>query len=65
DDVPRQTAWTTEEEIALAKGWRVISENSQHGNARKKDGFWCEVLPYIERKTKQEDHRTYDMVVGK
>ncbi|GJR21165.1 glutathione S-transferase T3-like protein [Tanacetum coccineum] len=26
---PRQTAWTTEEEIALAKGWRSISENSE------------------------------------
>ncbi|GKC92527.1 reverse transcriptase domain-containing protein [Tanacetum coccineum] len=54
DDAPRQTAWTTEEEIALAKGWRAISENSQHGNSRKKDGFWCEVLVYIESKTKQE-----------
>ncbi|GJW07643.1 ALP1-like protein [Tanacetum coccineum] len=42
DDASRQTAWTTEEEIALAKGWRAISENSHHGNARKKYGFWCE-----------------------
>ncbi|GKG34468.1 hypothetical protein Tco_0437164, partial [Tanacetum coccineum] len=50
DDAPQQTAWTTEEEIALAKGWCVISENSQHGNARKKDSFWCEVLAYIESK---------------
>ncbi|GKE93085.1 hypothetical protein Tco_1574180, partial [Tanacetum coccineum] len=65
DDAPRQTAWTTKEEIALAKGWHAISENSQHGNARKKDGFWCEVLVYIERKIKQEGHRTYDMAVGK
>ncbi|GJY99922.1 hypothetical protein Tco_0517352 [Tanacetum coccineum] len=39
DDAPQQTAWTAEEEIALAKGWRAISENSQHGNARKKYGF--------------------------
>nr|GEW78105.1 hypothetical protein [Tanacetum cinerariifolium] len=38
--------------------WRAISENSQHGNARKKDGFWCEVLAYIESKTKQEGHQT-------
>nr|GEX61573.1 hypothetical protein [Tanacetum cinerariifolium] len=37
----------------------------QHGNARKKDAFWCEVLAYIESKTKQEGRRTYDMVVGK
>ncbi|GKD59314.1 hypothetical protein Tco_1296823 [Tanacetum coccineum] len=42
DDAPRQTAWTTEEEIALAKGWVAVSENSKHGNARKQDGFWCE-----------------------
>ncbi|GJZ27790.1 hypothetical protein Tco_0572437 [Tanacetum coccineum] len=39
DDAPRQIAWTTEEEIMLAKGWCAISENSQRGNARKKDGF--------------------------
>ncbi|GKA11907.1 RNA-directed DNA polymerase [Tanacetum coccineum] len=65
DDAPWQTAWTTEEEIALAKGWRAISENSQHGNARKKDGFWCEVMAYIESKTKQEGRRAYDMEVGK
>nr|GEV37828.1 hypothetical protein [Tanacetum cinerariifolium] len=49
--------WTTEEKVALAKVWRAISENSQHGNARKKDGFWCEVLAYIESKTKQEGRR--------
>ncbi|GJZ96617.1 putative reverse transcriptase domain-containing protein [Tanacetum coccineum] len=65
DDAPRQTAWTTEEEIALAKGWRAISENSERGNTRKKDSFWVEVMEYIESKTKQECRRTYDMVVGK
>ncbi|GJQ95142.1 glutathione S-transferase T3-like protein [Tanacetum coccineum] len=65
DDAPRQTAWTTKEEITLAKGWHAIFENSQHGNARKKDGFWCEVLAYIESKIKQEGRWTYDMVVGK
>ncbi|GJU90996.1 glutathione S-transferase T3-like protein [Tanacetum coccineum] len=65
DDAPRQTAWTTEEEIALAKGWHAISENNERGNARKKDGFWVEVMEYIESKTKQEGRRTYDMVVGK
>ncbi|GJX25255.1 hypothetical protein Tco_0231551 [Tanacetum coccineum] len=53
EPAPRQTAWTTEEEIALAKGWRSISENSERGNARKKDGFWVEVLEYMESKTKQ------------
>ncbi|GJT41620.1 glutathione S-transferase T3-like protein [Tanacetum coccineum] len=65
EPAPRQTAWTTEKEIALAKGWRSVSENSERGNARKKDGFWVEVLEYIESKTKQEGRRTYDMVVGK
>ncbi|GJX33890.1 glutathione S-transferase T3-like protein [Tanacetum coccineum] len=42
-------AWTTEEEIMLAKGWVAISEKSKHGNARKQDGFWCETvrLPLI------------------
>ncbi|GJU06343.1 hypothetical protein Tco_1122773 [Tanacetum coccineum] len=33
DDAPQQIAWTTEEEIALAKGWVAISENSKYGNA--------------------------------
>ncbi|GKD40207.1 hypothetical protein Tco_1260414 [Tanacetum coccineum] len=37
DDAPWQTPWTTEEEIALAKGWLAISENSKHGNARRQD----------------------------
>ncbi|GJW26519.1 hypothetical protein Tco_0040330 [Tanacetum coccineum] len=45
-------------EVALAKGWRPVYENSEHGNARKKGGFWCEVLVYIESKTKQEGRRT-------
>ncbi|GJT32027.1 cytosolic ascorbate peroxidase [Tanacetum coccineum] len=65
EPAPRQTAWTTEKEIALAKGWRSVSENSERGNARKKDGFWVEVLEYVESKTKKEGRRTYDMVVRK
>ncbi|GJV08248.1 hypothetical protein Tco_1345904 [Tanacetum coccineum] len=47
-----------EEEVALAKGWLAISENSKDGNAKKKQGFWCEVLEYIESKTKQYGRRT-------
>ncbi|GJU90612.1 hypothetical protein Tco_1303035 [Tanacetum coccineum] len=43
DDEPWQIAWTTEEEIALAKGWVAFSENNKHSNARKQDGFWCEM----------------------
>ncbi|GJZ52958.1 hypothetical protein Tco_0607843 [Tanacetum coccineum] len=65
DNVPRQVTWTTEEEITLAKGWKSVSENSERGNARKKDGFWVEVMKYIESKTKMEVRRTYDMVLGK
>ncbi|GJW85755.1 glutathione S-transferase T3-like protein [Tanacetum coccineum] len=65
DDAPWQIAWTTEEEIALAKGWKAFSENSERGNARKKDGFWVEVMEYMESKTKMEGRRTYDMVLGK
>ncbi|GJS98373.1 ALP1-like protein [Tanacetum coccineum] len=44
---------TIEEEIMLAKGWVAIFENSEHGNARKKDGFWGEVLVYIVTKRKR------------
>ncbi|GKB26762.1 hypothetical protein Tco_0866163 [Tanacetum coccineum] len=62
DNAPRQIAWTTKKEIVLANGWVVVSENSKHGNARKKDGFWCEVLEYMESK-KKVGCRTYDMVV--
>ncbi|GJS82765.1 ALP1-like protein [Tanacetum coccineum] len=58
DDAPRQTAWTTVEEIALVKGWKAVSENSERGNARKKGGFWVEVMGYIESKTKMEDRQT-------
>ncbi|GKC17163.1 glutathione S-transferase T3-like protein [Tanacetum coccineum] len=42
DDAPRQTPWTTEDEIALAKGWLAVSESGKDGNATKKAGFWCE-----------------------
>ncbi|GJT78376.1 hypothetical protein Tco_1045101 [Tanacetum coccineum] len=45
--------------------WVAISKNSKHGNARRKDGFWCEVLAYIESKTKAYGRRMYDMVCGK
>ncbi|GKA54105.1 glutathione S-transferase T3-like protein [Tanacetum coccineum] len=65
DDAPQQIAWTTEEEIVFAKGWVAIFENIKYGNARKEHGFWCEVLEYIESKTKQYGHRTYDMVCRK
>nr|GEU60583.1 zinc finger, CCHC-type [Tanacetum cinerariifolium] len=41
-DAPRQTPWTTEEEIVLCKGWLFGSENSKDGNAKKQSGFWCE-----------------------
>nr|GEW47212.1 hypothetical protein [Tanacetum cinerariifolium]GEW52604.1 hypothetical protein [Tanacetum cinerariifolium] len=65
DDAPRQTPWTTEEEIALCKGWLAVFENSKHGNSRKQCGFWCEVLSYMESKTQKYGRRTYDMVLGK
>nr|GEX42466.1 reverse transcriptase domain-containing protein [Tanacetum cinerariifolium] len=64
-DAPRQTSWTTEEEIALVNGWLAVFENSKDGNAKKQAGFWCEVLEYIESKTKQYGRRTYGMVCGK
>ncbi|GKE49543.1 glutathione S-transferase T3-like protein [Tanacetum coccineum] len=64
DDAPRHTPWTTEDEIALAKGWLAVSESGKDGNAKKKAGFWCEVLEYIESKTKQYGRRTYDAVCG-
>ncbi|GJR24126.1 hypothetical protein Tco_0972653 [Tanacetum coccineum] len=63
DDAPRQVAWTTKEEIVLAKDWKSVFENSERGNARKKDGFWVEVMEYIESKTKMEGRRTYDMEI--
>nr|GEW24244.1 proline-rich receptor-like protein kinase PERK1 [Tanacetum cinerariifolium] len=64
-DAPRQTSWTTEEEIALANGWLALFENNKDGNAKKQAGFWCEVLEYIESKTKQYGRRTYDLVCVK
>ncbi|GJZ04022.1 hypothetical protein Tco_0537297 [Tanacetum coccineum] len=53
DDAPWQIAWTNAEKIALCKGWVYVSENSSVGNTRKDAGFWCEVLQYMESKTKQ------------
>ncbi|GJR58539.1 glutathione S-transferase T3-like protein [Tanacetum coccineum] len=55
DDAPRQIAWTTKEEIALAKGWKVVSENSERGNARKKDGFWVEVMEEQNKNGRSSD----------
>nr|GEW72180.1 hypothetical protein [Tanacetum cinerariifolium] len=42
NDAPRNTPWTTEEEVALAKGWLAVYENCKDGNAKKKQGFWWE-----------------------
>ncbi|GJT64414.1 hypothetical protein Tco_1015894 [Tanacetum coccineum] len=39
DDAPRQTPWTTEEEIALAKGWLSVSKNNKYGNTKKNRAF--------------------------
>ncbi|GJZ88426.1 hypothetical protein Tco_0660208 [Tanacetum coccineum] len=36
----------------------------QRGNARKKDGFWVEVMEYIESKTKMEGRRTNVMRIA-
>ncbi|GJV04982.1 hypothetical protein Tco_1338551 [Tanacetum coccineum] len=49
EPAPRQNTWTTEKEIALAKGWGSVSENSERDNAGKKDGFWVEVLNNVMR----------------
>nr|GFB21992.1 hypothetical protein [Tanacetum cinerariifolium] len=38
-DAPRQSPWTTEEEIALCKGWLAVFENSKDANAKKQSGF--------------------------
>ncbi|GJS50238.1 hypothetical protein Tco_0600359 [Tanacetum coccineum] len=34
DDAPRQVVWTTEEEIALAKGWKSVSENNERDSPK-------------------------------
>ncbi|GKC51153.1 hypothetical protein Tco_1073898 [Tanacetum coccineum] len=47
-----------EEEIALCKGWIAVSKSSKDGNSKKQAGFWCEVLEYIESKTKYYSLRT-------
>nr|GEY36045.1 hypothetical protein [Tanacetum cinerariifolium] len=65
DDTPQQIAWTHEEEITLCKGWVDVSKNNMLGNSCKEAGFWCACLAYMESKTKQYGHRTYDMVNGK
>nr|GEY11572.1 ATP-dependent DNA helicase PIF1-like [Tanacetum cinerariifolium] len=51
-------AWTHEEEITLCKGWVDVPENSSLGNTRNDAVFWCEVLQYMKRKTKQYGRRT-------
>ena len=48
----------------MYKGWINASENGAIGNARRENGFWNDVVAYIESKTKS-DRRTYDMVCGK
>lgn len=64
DDGPsRQIPRTTEEEIALCKAWVNETENSALGNLRKGDGFWNDIIKYIESKT--NTRRTYDIVNGK
>ncbi|GKA74342.1 RNA-directed DNA polymerase, eukaryota [Tanacetum coccineum] len=53
---------TPEEETALCKGWVRISEDSVKGNARKKRGFWIEILKYMHETCPITQRQTYDMV---
>ncbi|GKA54437.1 ALP1-like protein [Tanacetum coccineum] len=64
DDAPRQTTWTTEEEIALAKGWLAVSENSKHGNERRKAGFWCEESGVGDEDYVQREMIHYEIETG-
>ncbi|GJU26762.1 hypothetical protein Tco_1165383, partial [Tanacetum coccineum] len=61
----RCVLWTPEEETALCKGWVRISEDSVKGNARKKRGFWVDILKYMHETCPVTKRRTYDMVNGK
>ncbi|GJX05356.1 hypothetical protein Tco_0191272 [Tanacetum coccineum] len=61
---PEQVVTITNEEEEATR-WLAVSENSKQGNSRKSSGFWCEVLSYIESKTRHYGKRTYDMVIGK
>ncbi|GKB38106.1 hypothetical protein Tco_0883048 [Tanacetum coccineum] len=51
EDVPRCTPWTTEEEIALCKGWVHVSENSAKGHRTYDmvNGEWKMVRPNVAR----------------
>nr|GEW02860.1 hypothetical protein [Tanacetum cinerariifolium] len=41
--------WIVEEEIALCKAWLNTSEDSLTWKPRRKDGFWIEILEYLEK----------------
>ncbi|GJW06510.1 hypothetical protein Tco_1568933 [Tanacetum coccineum] len=75
-DFSENTAYWQEPNPCEATGEEVVTsptkkkkatrnhQKSEYGNARKKDGFWVEVMEYIESKTKMEGCRMYDMESG-
>nr|GEX40014.1 hypothetical protein [Tanacetum cinerariifolium] len=62
DKEQRNVPWTMAEEIALCKAWVNTSEDSDRGNAKKAQGFWTEVLQYLEREMGVSGVRTYDSI---
>ncbi|GJW37721.1 hypothetical protein Tco_0060641 [Tanacetum coccineum] len=55
--------WTPEKETALCKGWVHTSKDSFVGNARKENGFWVEILKYMQETFSITKRQTYDMIV--
>ncbi|KAL8252772.1 hypothetical protein R6Q59_036465 [Mikania micrantha] len=56
--------WSDEEEVALARAWLTISENSDVGNAQKRDGFYKKVTEHFHHLVKDRS-RTVDQIYSK
>ncbi|GKC60334.1 hypothetical protein Tco_1087932 [Tanacetum coccineum] len=69
DDAPRQIAWTTEEEVALAKGWKLVVTEMTATEVEQREKFielkrreveCCErEIAATEYRAQQEDMQLY------
>ncbi|KAL8213700.1 hypothetical protein R6Q57_003149 [Mikania cordata] len=56
--------WSDEEEVALARSWLTFSENSDVGNAQKRDDFYRKAIKHFHHLVKEKS-RTVDQIYSK
>lgn len=57
--------WSTEEEIALAKGWMDIPEDLVTGNSKKRESYWQRMTDYFHNEMGRGIYRSHHQINSK